>query len=121
MFRFIVFLFIFFMTAQSLYDNGHDLNEGRIAYEKNASEVEPGFAGFKHDFKVFTYKGYVLGVSKFVSSVGIVCSPNDLTNDQILSIVADYIQKPSTSNPSAAVLIFDALESAYPCPTKPDH
>ncbi len=116
MFKFIVFLFIFFMTAQSLYDDGHDLNEGRIEYEKNVSEVEQGFASVKHDFKVFTYKGYVLGVSKFVSSTGIVCSPSDLTNDQILSIVGDYIQKPTKSNPSAAVLIFDALESVYPCP-----
>jgi hypothetical protein len=112
MFRFFLVIAIF-LSLQSLYGDGHDLDVGRIEYEKNTSEA--GFSGVKHDFKVFTYKGYILVITRFLNVIGSVCLPSDLTNDQALSIVGEYVQKPAKSNPSAAVVIFDALDSAYPC------
>ena len=116
MFRFMLILIIF-LSLQSLYRDGQDLNEGRLVYESKRSNAEHSISNFKHDFKGFTYKWYVLVIGRFATITNLVCAPSGITNDKVLSIVGEYVQKPVKSNPSASIVIFDALEAAHLCQT----
>ena len=97
------------------YKDGNDLDRGRIEYEKTQADVGQNRLGLKHDFKVFTYKLYALGVAKFDNEAGLICLPNDLTNDQALAIEGSYIKNTTSTNEAAAKLILDSLYAEYPC------
>lgn len=88
---------------QTFFESGNDL----LAKIKSRPNDETGYGNALH---------YIRGVADGTSGIT-HCTPNEVTNGQMLDMAADLIEvNPSLRHRSAAAFVGHALSVAFPCP-----
>ena len=109
-------LFVVAAPAQAApyFMNGPYLVESMREYDKAAAGTHP-----ENWEMVYEFREYVAGVYDSYSSLGLVCTPPDMSRAQIGAVVSGHLKNvPDQWHRPAVRLVSEALLKVFPCQKK---